>query len=232
MTDHIVENYAHVRHTIEEACRRRGRDASEVTLVAVTKTVAIGLIEAGIDAGMTHLGENRPQEIVRKKALIDQDVHWHLIGQLQRNKVKDMIGTSWLIHSLDRFSLADEIEKRAGQRDTVQPVLLQVNISGEDSKSGMEPGAVIPFVEEMEKRPHLKIMGLMTMAPFVSDPEAARPVFKKAKILYDSIADMDYAHVDMRYLSMGMSNDYEVAIEEGSTMVRIGRALFGERVYR
>lgn len=232
MADHIAGNYASVWRTIEEACRRCGRDVSEVTLVAVTKTVTIGLVEEGIAAGMTHLGENRPQEIVRKKALIDQDVHWHLIGQLQRNKVKDMIGVSWLIHSLDRLSLADEIEKRAQQRDLVQPVLLQVNISGEAAKSGMEPGAVIPFIEEMADRPHLKIMGLMTMAPFVSDPEEARPVFKKAKILYDSITDMDYAHVDMRYLSMGMSNDYEVAIEEGATMVRIGRALFGERVYR
>ena len=230
MKDHIEENHAYVRRTIEEACHRSGRDISEVTLVAVTKTVAVSLIEAGIVAGMTHLGENRPQEIVRKKALIDQDVHWHLIGQLQRNKVKDMVGVSWLIHSLDRVSLADEIEKRAGQQGMVQPVLLQVNISGEDTKSGMEPGTVIPFIEEMAERPHLKVTGLMTIAPNVSDPEDARPVFKKAKILYDSIADMDYPHVDMRYLSMGMSNDYEVAIEEGSTMVRIGRALFGERL--
>ena len=231
MTDHIQDNYAYVGRTIEEACHRSGRDAGDVTLVAVTKTVEIGLIEAGIAAGMIHLGENRPQEVVRKKALIDADVHWHLIGQLQRNKVKDMIGSTWLIHSLDRLSLADEIEKRAGQRGVVQPVLVQVNISGEDNKSGMEPGAVIPFIEEMAVRPHLKVMGLMTMAPYVEDSEEARPVFKKAKILYDSIADMDYPHADMRYLSMGMSNDYEIAIEEGSTMVRIGRALFGERVY-
>jgi len=232
MTEHIQDNYAYVRRTIEDACRRCGRDVSEVTLVAVSKTVAVGAIEAGIAAGMTHLGENRPQEIVRKSALIDRDVHWHLIGQLQRNKVKDMIGVSWLIHSLDRLRLADEIEKRARQRDMVQPVLVQVNISGEESKSGMEPGAVIPFIEEMADRPHLKVMGLMTMAPYVSDPKDARPVFKKAKILYDSIADMEYPHVDMRYLSMGMSNDYTIAIEEGATMVRIGRALFGERVYR
>ena len=232
MTDHIADNCAYVRRTMEAACRRTGRDISEVTLVAVTKTVETGLIEAGIAAGMSHLGENRPQEIVRKKALIDGDVRWHLIGQLQRNKVRDMVGLAWLIHSLDRLSLADEIEKRAGQQDTVQPVLVEVNISGEDAKSGMEPGQVIPFIEEMDKRPHLNVMGLMTMAPFVRDPEETRPVFKKAKILYDNIAERDYPHVDMRYLSMGMSNDYEIAIEEGSTMVRIGRALFGERVYR
>lgn len=231
MPDRIRENCAYVHETIERACRRAGRDASEVTLVAVTKTVEPGRIEEAITAGITHLGENRPQEIVRKSVLIRDDVRWHLIGQLQRNKVKDMVGAAWLIHSLDRVSLADEIDKRAAQRGVVQPVLVQVNISGEQSKSGMAPEEVIPFIEEMGSRPHLRVMGLMTMAPYCSDPEDTRPVFKRAKVLYDSIVDRHYPHVDMRYLSMGMSNDYEIAIEEGSTMVRIGRALFGERIY-
>lgn len=226
----VAENLARVRGAIEAACRRSGRDPAGVTLVSVTKTVDIGSIEAGIAAGMTDLGENRPQEILRKKALIGADVRWHLIGQLQRNKVKDMIGTARLIHSLDRASLAEEIQKRAEQQGLVQDVLVEVNIAGEDTKSGMAPGDVIPFIEGMREYPHIKVTGLMTMAPYCADPDSARPVFREAKILYDNIAGKHWSHVDMRWLSMGMSNDFTVAIEEGSTMIRVGRALFGERI--
>jgi pyridoxal phosphate enzyme (YggS family) len=224
-------NLAQARARIENACRRMGRDPAEVILVAVTKTVDVDMVRAGIAAGMTHLGENRPQELVRKKGLIDADVRWHLIGQLQRNKVKDMIGAAWLIHSLDRESLAAEIQKRAAQNHCVQPVLVEVNIAGEDTKSGMDPGDAIPFIEGMKEYPNLLVQGLMVMAPYYHDPEMTRPVFREAKMLYDSIVARKWTHVDMRYLSMGMSNDYEIAVEEGATMVRIGRALFGERVY-
>jgi len=223
----IVKNIARVRAEIDRAAARRGRDPKEITLIAVTKNVPVARINAAIAAGITDLGENRVQEALKKQREVIAPVKWHFIGHLQRNKVKHCITSFALIHSLDRLPLAQEIQRRAAQLGVVVPCLVQVNVAGEESKFGLPPAELEPFLRQVAPLKNIKICGLMTIAPYFDEPEAARPVFRRLRELFEQ---GDYpAGVSMQYLSMGMSNDYIVAVEEGANMVRIGTALFGKR---
>lgn len=227
----IVENLETVREKIAAAAQRVGRDPAEIKLVAVTKTVDVPTIEEGIKAGITAIGENRVQEIRKKYPEIQSPVEWHLIGHLQTNKVKYIIDKVDLIHSLDRYSLAQEISKRAQQAGTTMSVLVQVNVAEEETKFGLKVEETEEFIKEVTQLEGIKILGLMTMAPYVENPEEVRFVFKKLKELSEKIGNLNLPQVEMKYLSMGMSNDYEVAIEEGANIVRVGSAIFGARNY-
>lgn len=221
----IEENISKVRERIFKA-RLRSPYRQDVTLVAVSKTASLREIEEAMRCGITDFGENRVQQLLTRWQMFPH-ARWHLVGRLQSNKVKDVIGRVVLIHSLDRWELAEYIEKRAEKQGLVVEALLQVNVSQESTKAGVEPDAVRDFLLEAGRLRNLKIVGLMTMAPEVEDPEEIRPIFKKLKRLFDEIKREGIPGVEMRFLSMGMTQDYEVAIEEGANMVRIGRALFG-----
>lgn len=223
----IRYNVERVLDRVAEAALRAGRAPQDVTVVAVTKTVDVARIMEAINAGIKHIGENRVQEFVKKHDFIPAGIKRHLIGTLQTNKVKYIVDKVDLIHSLDRVSLAKELNKRAGER--IIPVLIQVNISRESTKSGIFEEDLESFIEQLQSLDHIRVKGLMTIAPLLSDPEAARPYFARLKKLFDRIKERRYPHIDMEYLSMGMTNDFEVAIEEGANIVRIGRAIFGER---
>ncbi|MFS8500822.1 MAG: YggS family pyridoxal phosphate-dependent enzyme [Caldicoprobacter sp.] len=223
----IRYNVERVLDRVAEAALRAGRAPQDVTVVAVTKTVDVARIMEAINAGIKHIGENRVQEFVKKHDFIPAGIKRHLIGTLQTNKVKYIVDKVDLIHSLDRVSLAKELNKRAGER--IIPVLIQVNISRESTKSGIFEEDLESFIEQLQLFDHIRVKGLMTIAPLLSDPEAARPYFARLKKLFDRIKERRYPHIDMEYLSMGMTNDFEVAIEEGANIVRIGRAIFGER---
>ena len=213
---------------IKEKCNRQ----DEVNLMAVTKTVDVDKVLEAIDAGITDIGENKPQELARKYDAIGDRVKYHLIGTLQTNKVKYIIDKVYMIHSLDRISLCEEIQKRAEKIDIIINCLVQVNISKEESKHGLDREEVIKFVKEVsEKYNNIRIKGLMTMAPFIEDKEQIRKVFKGLKDLSLEIKDLELANVDMDTLSMGMSHDYVIAIEEGATIVRVGTSIFGPRNY-
>jgi len=223
----IRYNVERVLDRVAEAALRAGRAPQDVTVVAVTKTVDVARIMEAINAGIKHIGENRVQEFVKKHDFIPAGIKRHLIGTLQTNKVKYIVDKVDLIHSLDRVSLAKELNKRAGER--IIPVLIQVNISRESTKSGIFEEDLESFIEQLQSLDRIRVKGLMTIAPLLSDPEAARPYFARLKELFDGIKERRYPHIDMEYLSMGMTNDFEVAIEEGANIVRIGRAIFGER---
>jgi len=217
-----------VRERIRQAARRAGRNEKEITLVAVSKSVGQDKVAQAIACGVRHFGENRVQEFVPKQAVFPQ-VNWHFIGHLQTNKVKDIIGKAYLIHSLDRWRLAEYIDDRARGLEVRVPVLLQVNVSGEKSKYGLAPAEVMSFLEAAQDLGHLSIQGLMTMAPEVDDPEETRTVFKDLHRIFESIKQKNFSNTKMQYLSMGMTQDFEVAIEEGANLVRVGRAIFGSR---
>lgn len=222
---YIARNVALIRERIAEACTRVGRSPEEVKLLAVTKYASDEAVKELLTCGVRCLGENRVQDAVRRMARLPGDIEWHLIGTLQRNKVKYCQDFA-LIHSLDRWSLAVELEKRAAAWGKRQDVLVQVNISGEETKHGLPPEDAFEFVRRVEAQcPHINMRGLMTMAPPV-DPEKVRPYFRRARELYDSIRTELGLNWDT--LSMGMSGDFEVAVEEGATLVRIGSALFRE----
>ena len=225
----IKENIMSIKkeiNDIKEKCNRQ----DEVNLMAVTKTVDVGKVLEAIDAGITDIGENKPQELARKYDAIGDKVRYHLIGTLQTNKVKYIIDKAYMIHSLDRISLCEEIQKRAEKIDKVINCLVQVNISKEESKHGLDREEVIDFVREVsEKYNNIRIKGLMTMAPFIEDKEQIRKVFKGLKDLSLEIKDLELANVDMDTLSMGMSHDYVIAIEEGATIVRVGTSHFGAK---
>lgn len=225
----IQYNVKKVMERVAEAAHKANRSSESVTVVAVTKTVDVGRIMEAINAGIRHIGENRVQEFVKKHEFIPVDVKRHLIGTLQTNKVKYIIDKVDLIHSLDRLSLAKELDKRAAAVNRVVPVLIQVNVSKEATKSGIYEEEVESFIEQLEPFEHIRVKGLMTIAPLSEDPESARPYFAQLKELFEKIKEREYNHIDMEYLSMGMTNDFEVAIEEGANIVRIGRAIFGER---
>lgn len=228
----IKDNYDKVRHNIDEACIKAGRDPKEVLLVAVSKTKPLSDIEELISAGVEDFGENKVQELSQKFDEVSKPVNFHLIGHLQTNKVKQVIGKACLIHSVDSMHLAEKIEAEAAKKDIVVNILLEVNVAEEETKFGLTTENVLPLVEEIAaKCPHVKIQGLMTIAPFVDDPEENRPVFRKLHELLLDIKSKNIDNVDMETLSMGMTNDYKIAIEEGSTMVRVGTAIFGERNY-
>jgi len=222
-------NLESVLNRIAEAARRSGRAPEEIQLVAVTKTVGIEEARALYEAGVRNLGENRVQEAQRKvDALSDLDIAWHMIGHLQTNKAKNAAGAFHLIHSLDSIRLARALDKACAQRETMAQVLVQVNVSGETTKGGFLPEALGGALQEIAAMPHLKVSGLMTMAPFVDDPEEVRPVFTRLRRLRDLHARDAPSAVELRHLSMGMTQDFEVAIEEGADIVRIGTALFRE----
>lgn len=218
----LEENYNRVKEVIEKAEVRTGRKPGSVRLIAVTKTVNAAVVRQAVDLGITDFGENRVQDAV-KKVTAFRGVRWHFIGHLQSNKVKDVLPYYSMIHSLDRVSLANEIQRVAEKMDMVADVLIQVNVSGEVSKFGLDPGNLAGFLIKMRSFDRIKIHGLMTMAPFESDPESTRPHFRALKELRDINARPG---VELKELSMGMTNDYTVAVEEGATMVRIGSALF------
>lgn len=228
----IKENLFEIRKSIKEAAEKAGRLEEDVTLLAVTKTVEIDDIEEAVANGVTEAGENKPQELVRKFDVIGDKVNWHLIGSLQTNKVKYIIDKVDMIHSLDRISLAKEIQKQAEKQDRTIKCLVQVNISKEESKHGIYREDVVDFVKEVSINfKNIKIEGMMTMAPFTENEDDVRSVFKGLKELSNEIKNLNIPNVNMDVLSMGMSHDYRIAIEEGATIVRVGTSIFGKRDY-
>jgi len=221
----IASRFEAVRRQVADAADVSGRQPSDVTIVAVTKTVGIAEVRAALTAGVVDFGENRVQEFLGKYGLFP-DAHWHFIGTLQTNKVKDVVGRAWLIHSVDSLHLLSEISRRAELAGVVQPVLLQVNVSGEGSKHGFACLDVQEALVEAIRMGSVEVRGLMTMAPF-GRPEDARWVFRELRELRDSLREMPLNGVELTELSMGMSNDFRVAVEEGATIVRVGGAIFG-----
>jgi hypothetical protein len=227
----VVDNILKIREDIAEAALRSGRDPSEIRLMAVTKTVDDARILEAIEAGVNIIGENYVQEAKRKIATMDVDVQWHMIGHLQSNKAKYAVRLFDMIHSVDRLSLAVELDKRSAKVGRVTDVLVEVNVSGEESKSGIGAEEAPALARDIASLEHLSIRGLMTMPPWFDDPEDARPYFVALRELRDRLAAEEIPGVEMRELSMGMSGDYRVAVEEGATIVRIGTAIFGPRTY-
>ena len=228
----IKENIQVVNEKIENAALKSNRNKDDITLLGVTKTVDTDAILEAINCGVTNVGENKPQELARKYEVIGDKVKWHLIGTLQTNKVKYIIDKVSMIHSLDRESLCEEIQKRAEKIDRKIDCLVQVNISKEESKHGLEVEDAIEFIKNVSnKYKNINIKGLMTMAPFTANEDEIRKVFRGLKDLSLEIKDLNIPRVTMDELSMGMSNDYEIAIEEGATIVRVGTSIFGKRNY-
>jgi pyridoxal phosphate enzyme (YggS family) len=222
----IARNLAEVRAAIAAACRKAGRDPEEVRLVAVSKTVDAERVRQAMAAGQDIFGENYLQEAKDKIAVLGRQVSWHLVGHLQTKKAKAAVALFDLIHAVDRLKLAQALEAAAAQQNKVQDVLLQVNQGGEDTKSGVAPNAALELVQALAQLPHLRLLGLMTMPPWLA-PEAVRPYFQALRALRDRLRDQTGLH--LQELSMGMSGDYEVAVEEGATLVRVGTAIFGHR---
>lgn len=227
----LAENLNEVKERISKACKRGNRDINEVTLIAVSKTKPLSDIEDMINLGVREFGENRVQELVDKQENVSIPVNWHLIGHLQTNKVKQIVDKVTLIHSVDSIKLAKEIQKEAAKKDITVSVLVEVNIGNEESKFGLPKDKVMDFIEEIATYDHIRVEGLMCIAPFVDNPEDNRICFKNMKQLSLDITSKNIDNINMNVLSMGMTNDYEVAIEEGSTMVRVGTGLFGARQY-
>ncbi|MCR5404616.1 MAG: YggS family pyridoxal phosphate-dependent enzyme [Butyrivibrio sp.] len=227
----IRDNLEIVEKNIQAACERAGRDRSGVTLIAVSKTKPVSDIRQAMECGITVFGENKVQEIQQKTEEITEPLSWHMIGHLQANKVKYLPGKVCMIHSVDNIKLAQEIEKQFSRHDMNIDVLIEVNMAHEDTKFGLSPEEVPSFVKEIASLPHLNIRGLMTIAPYTDDPESNRQYFKGLRELMGSINDTNILPSKMDTLSMGMTGDYEVAIEEGATFVRVGTGIFGERDY-
>lgn len=225
----VADNYREVDRRVGEACARSGRNRKEVTLIAVSKTKPVELIREAMDAGADVFGENKVQELCDKYEQLPKTLHWHLIGHLQRNKVKYIVDKVDLIHSVDSMRLAEEISKEAEKKQTDVKVLIEVNVAQEESKFGVSVDETEELVREIAKLPRIHVLGLMTIAPNVSDPEENRPVFRTLKKLAVDIKMKNIDNVRMDVLSMGMTGDYQVAIEEGATMVRVGTGIFGER---
>jgi len=221
----INQNLEQIQQKINQSCARANRSVSDVHIVAVTKSVSIERTEEALLSGLKHLGENRPEEMLSKQEAISIPANWHYIGSLQTRKVKQVINNINVLHSLDRMSLAEEIQKRASN---VIDCFVQVNVSAEDSKHGIEPEDVEAFIESLKDYDKIRVIGLMTMAPNTVDEYVIRQVFKSLKTLQMKISEKNYKHAPCSELSMGMSNDYEIAVEEGATYVRIGTALVGE----
>ncbi|WP_054695735.1 YggS family pyridoxal phosphate-dependent enzyme [Syntrophomonas palmitatica] len=221
----LRQNIAGVQNRIAKAAVRSGRKPEDITLVAVSKTVDSEKVRQASLLGLTDFGENRPQALKAKIEVLPH-LRWHLIGRLQTNKVKDVVGRACMIHSLDRWNLAEEINKRGQNLGKTIPVLLEVNIAGEEEKAGLKPIDVEVFLDAVSQLKYLQVLGLMTMAPLVDNPEQTRPVFRELYQLRKRFLNKDYENVNLLHLSMGMSQDYEVAIEEGATIVRVGTAIF------
>lgn len=227
----VAENYREVEKRVQEACLRSRRKREEVTLIAVSKTKPVSMIREAMAAGADVFGENKAQELCEKYEELPGNLHWHMIGHLQRNKVKYVVGKAELIHSVDSLRLAEEISREAVKKQVEADILIEVNVAGEESKFGVHPEEAEELVRKAAILPNLHIRGLMTIAPFVEDAEENRPVFQELRKLAVDIKLKNIDNVDMSVLSMGMTGDYEVAIEEGATMVRVGTGIFGARNY-
>ena len=227
----LKDQLQEVEKRIQAACDRAGRKREEVTLIAVSKTKPVETQQEAYDIGVRIFGENKVQELTAKYEALPKDIHWHMIVHLQTNKVKYIIDKAELIHSVDSLKLAETIEKEAAKHDLIADILVEVNVAEEESKFGMKMEEVIPFVEKVSAFPHVRVRGLMTIAPFVEDPEENRSIFADLHKLYIDIKKKNHDNDTVSVLSMGMTNDYEVAIEEGATMVRVGTGIFGARNY-
>ena len=227
----LKENLANEKN-IEQACKNAGRSRDEVTLIAVSKTKPVEMLQEIYDENIRDFGENKVQELCSKMEQLPSDIRWHMIGHLQRNKVKYIVGKVELIHSVDTYRLAEEINIQAKKQNVIVPILVEVNIAHEESKFGISAEDAILLVEEISKLENIRIKGLMTIAPYVENPEDNRLYFRKIKQLSVDITNKNIDNVFMEILSMGMTGDYMVAIEEGATMVRVGTGIFGERNYK
>lgn len=231
--DFIDNNLKEIEDKITAACSRCGRDRNEVTLIAISKTKPAAMIERCIGNGITFFGENKAQELMDKQSVIDgsSSLHWNFIGHLQRNKVKYIVGNVDLIHSVDSERLADSINEQSKKKNVISDVLIEVNVAMEESKFGVSCEEAPGLAQYMSTLSNIRLRGLMTIAPYVDNPEINRPLFAKLRKLLIDINSKNIDNVNMDVLSMGMTGDYEVAIEEGATMVRIGTGIFGERIY-
>jgi len=229
----IKENIDNILNKVEMSAKLSGRILNDITVIAVSKTVDAQKAKEAIEGGLSNLGENRVQEFINKyEQLCDMDIKWHMIGHLQKNKVKYIIDKAELIHSVESIDLVNEISKRAKQNGIIAKILIEINIGEEDSKFGINVDNIYDFIKQIIQYENIMVMGLMTVAPYSENPEDVRWVFKKMKEIYDNISKMQLKNTDMKYLSMGMTNDFEIAIEEGSNIVRIGTAIFGSRNYK
>lgn len=227
----VKENLAKVEKNIIAACERAGRKPDDVTLIAVSKTKPVEMIQEAIEYGKKEFGENKAQEMKQKYETLPKDLKWHFIGHLQTNKVKYVVGRACLIHSVDSVHLAEAIEKESEKKNVISDILIEVNVAGEESKFGLKTDETEELIRNIAKFPHLRIKGLMTIAPYVENPEDNREIFRSLKELSVDIKSKNIDNVLMDILSMGMTGDYEVAIEEGATHVRVGTGIFGERDY-
>ena len=227
----LAKNYNAVKENIKKACEQAGRSQEEVTLLAVSKTKPVDMLMDVYHAGARDFGENKVQELVDKIPQLPSDIRWHLIGHLQRNKVKYIVDKVAMIHSVDSLRLAETIEKEAAKKAVIVPILIEVNVAQEESKFGLKPEEVLPLIEQIADFSHIRIKGLMTIAPYVDNAEENREIFRELKKLSVDIAAKNINNVTMSVLSMGMTGDYMVAVQEGATMVRVGTGIFGERDY-
>ncbi len=225
----VEENINEIRKRIAAACERSGRDVNDVTLIAVSKTKPVSMMMEAYDAGERDFGENKVQEILEKRPEMPEDAKFHMIGHLQTNKVSQVIDKAVLIHSVDTVHLAERIEKEAAKRDMTARILLEVNVAREESKFGFSPEDVLDAAKSISLFPHVRIEGLMTVAPDVVVPEENRTIFSKLFQLYVDIKSKNMDNINMSVLSMGMTGDFEVAVEEGATMIRVGTGIFGSR---
>lgn len=229
----IADTIETIRDRVRQRCSAAGRDPSGVAIVAVSKTFSSDNIREAVAAGLHDIGENYVQELLAKRtALEDLKIRWHFVGHLQRNKVKHIVPWVHLIHALDNSDLAREIDRRGSEAGRTVDVLLEVNTTGEQSKFGCRPERLRGLVQELKGLSHLRVRGLMTIGPFLPDPEGSRPMFRQLRLLRDEVAALGQENVEMLHLSMGMTGDFEVAIDEGATILRIGTAIFGARVRR
>lgn len=228
----LKENLEYVQNNIKEAVQRSGRDIKDVVLIAVSKTKPVEMIKEVYDLGVRDFGENRVQELTEKYDKLPGDIRWHLIGHLQTNKVKYIIDKAYMIHSVDSLKLASEISREAVKHSLTANILIEVNVSGEESKFGVTPSELEEMIRQISVLPGISVKGLMTVAPYVVDSEENRAIFVKMKQLAVDITRKNIDNVSMDYLSMGMSGDYTVAVEEGATYVRVGTSIFGERNYK
>ena len=227
----IKENLEEVEARITRACERSGRERSEVTLISVSTTKPVEMLQEAYDAGSRDFGENKPQEIREKYPQLPTDIRWHMIGHLQRNKIKYIIDKVCMIHSVDSIRLAEAIDEEAKKHGIVMPVLIEVNVAEEESKFGVHLDEVESLIRQISELSNIQVQGLMTIAPFTENAEDNRIYFRKLRNLYVDIKDKNIDNVNMCNLSMGMTGDYEVAVEEGATMVRVGTGIFGARSY-
>lgn len=227
----LIDNLKNVEENIAKACEKAGRNRDEITLIAVSKTKPVEMLQTIYDQNIRDFGENKVQEMCDKIEVLPDDIRWHMIGHLQTNKVKYIVGKTALIHSVDSLHLAKEIEKQAAKKDVMVSILVEVNIAEEESKFGIRKEETMELIRQIAELPHLHIEGLMTIAPFVENPEDNREYFRQIRQLSVDIKAQNIDNVSMDILSMGMTGDYMVAIEEGATMVRVGTGIFGERNY-